>query len=98
MKKNKNQLIKELLQIFRSKGFEAKQAIEDAYALIINSAIKIAEENKSVNLTTGEVQYNKTVIIVGQDIDLLVLLNQLSPINSNIYFFKPGSGNVNDSL
>lgn len=40
---------------------------------------------------------NKTVILVGQDIDLLVVLNQLNATNY-IYLLKPGSGTVKDNF
>ncbi|KYN08839.1 hypothetical protein ALC57_19060, partial [Trachymyrmex cornetzi] len=60
-----------------------KQATEDADADIVNTSIEIAKNNQ-------------TVVIVGQDIDLLVLLHQLNPKNYDIYFQKSGPGNVKD--
>ncbi|CAH1113884.1 unnamed protein product [Psylliodes chrysocephalus] len=68
----------------QSQGFSCKQAEEDADADIIKTSIEIARDT------------NKTVIVVGQDIDFLVLLNQLTSNNHDIYFLKPGSGNVKD--
>ena len=38
-----------------------------------------------------------TTWIIGEDIDLLVILTQHAPINT-IYFLKPGKGNVNDCI
>lgn len=35
---------------------------------------------------------------MGRDIDLLVLLNQFTPSNLTIYFYKPCSTNKNDSI
>lgn len=81
--KNKDKIIKTLSEKLQQQGFFCKQAAEDADADIINTSIEIAK-------------HNKTVIVVGQDIDLLVLLNQLNSNNYNIYFQKPGSGNVKD--
>ena len=72
-----------LVKLTRITRFFCIQAAEEADADIINTSIEIA-------------QHNKTVIVVGQDIDLLVLLNQLNSNNYNIYFHKPGSGNVKD--
>lgn len=40
----------------------------------------------------------KKIIIIGQDIDLLVLLTQFSTTNLPIFFLKPGVGNVSDSM
>uniref|UniRef100_A0A1B6I9D2 Tesmin/TSO1-like CXC domain-containing protein n=1 Tax=Homalodisca liturata TaxID=320908 RepID=A0A1B6I9D2_9HEMI len=37
---------------------------------------------------------DKTIIVVGQDIDLLVLLNQLNEKNLDILFQKPLTGNT----
>lgn len=82
--KNKDKIIKTLSEKLQSQGFFCKQAEEDADAEIINTSIEIAKDS------------NKTVIVVGQDIDLLVLLNQLNSNNYDIYFHKPGSGNIKD--
>ena len=40
----------------------------------------------------------KTIVVVGQDIDPLILLNHLSPAEAKIYFLKPGTGSLNDSM
>lgn len=82
--KNKDKIIKTLMKRLQSRGFSCNQVEEDADADIIETAIKVAMST------------NKTVIVVGQDIDLLVLLNQLNSCNHDIYFLKPGSGNVKD--
>lgn len=60
---NKNKLIQLLSAELRSAEFFCAQAQEDADTLIIKTALEVAKDNK-------------TVIVVGQDIDLLVLLNQ----------------------
>ena len=38
-----------------------------------------------------------TTWIIGEDIDLLVILTQHAPVNT-VYFLKPGKGNVNDCI
>lgn len=78
---NKNKLIKILMEELGKFGFTCKQAVEDADTLIIMTAISIAAEDK-------------TIIVVGQDIDLLVLLNQLNEENLDILFQKPLTGNT----
>ena len=58
-------------------------AVEDADFLIVTTAEKC-------NLTWR-------TWIVGEDIDLLVVLNKHKPYNT-IYFLKPGKGNIQDSI
>lgn len=53
--------------------------------LIINTAISLSET----------FQY---VFVVGEDVDLLVLLTALSPPQSNIYLRKPGKGKTAEKL
>lgn len=65
------------------KIFFCKQADEDAVVLIVTTAISTASNNK-------------IVIIIGQDIDLLVILNQLNTTDLQIYLKKKGAGNVKD--
>ncbi|KYN03290.1 hypothetical protein ALC62_05871 [Cyphomyrmex costatus] len=76
---NKKRLISMLSTELNSAGFETVIAEEDADALIIQTAY---------NLTPTV----KTVIIIGEDIDLLVLLTQLTPVNQPIYLLKKGRG------
>ncbi|CAH1973920.1 unnamed protein product [Acanthoscelides obtectus] len=56
------------------------QAEDDAGLLIINTAIELTNENRS--------------IIVGNDVDLSVLLKTLVPENKHIHFMKPGKSNI----
>lgn len=73
----------------RFEGFVVKQEEEDADALIIKSAIEISEMRMIENTATDISEFKKLLfIIVGQDIDLSVLLNQLSDRNSSIYFLN----------
>lgn len=95
---NKIELIKQLSKAFRFHGYQVEQAAEDADVLIVNTAIEIAEKNKNINTVTGETEFKKTVMIIGQDVDLLVLLHQLNTQLAPIYFVKVGSGNVNDRI
>ena len=62
-------------------GFRTKTAFEDADLMIVNSAIEHAR-----------MESDTTVVLVGQDIDLLVILCQNGYDHSNIYFFKEGKG------
>jgi len=57
------------------------QALDDADTLIVNTAIDLS-------LT------NETVVIVGEDIDLLIILTGLAPTTNNIFFMKPGKGTI----
>lgn len=80
--KNKSRLIMMISQKLNEAGFRTKIAVEDADALIVNTAIHEARNDRE-----------KSIIIVGQDIDLLVIFYQLaySSTNlSNIYFRKDG--------
>lgn len=95
---NKIQLINQLSAALKFEGYVVKQADEDADSLIINTAIEISDKSKSQNIATEVVEYNKTVVVVGQDIDLLVLLNQLNSEEAPIFFLKVGSGNVGDCI
>ena len=52
-----------------------EQAEEDADHLIVTTAIDLSQA--------------KPVAIVGEDVDLNVLITQLSATNSNVYFLKP---------
>lgn len=62
-----------------------EQAFEDADTLIVNTAIKEASSHDSVE-------------IVGEDIDLLVLLAGLAQDKNNIFFRKPAKGNTPKKL
>lgn len=66
-------------------GYETKVATEDADTLIVTSAIEKSETNDNV-------------VIIGQDIDLLVILNQLGHQKNNLYFKKIGDAKNRDLL
>ena len=42
--------------------------------------------------------FEDNVVIVGEDIDLLVILSQLAPTVENIYFLKPGKGKTCEKM
>lgn len=95
---NKIELIKHLEKAFKFEGYSVKVAEEDADSLIVNSSIEIAESYMFKNSATGVTEYNKQIVIVGQDVDLLVLLHQFNLNNAPIYFLKVGAGKVNDAI
>lgn len=66
------------MEKFKNEEFIVKQAPDDADTLIVTMAIEIASSNQ--------------VVIVGEGIELFVLLTALAPPESNIYFVKPGKG------
>lgn len=73
-----------LSEKFRVNNFIVKQAIDDADVLIIETAIK-----KAVNNIT---------IVVGEDVDLLVILTARTPVSQEIFFLKPGKKNIERKL
>jgi len=58
-------------------GFRTKIADEDADVLIVTTAIEQAKYD-----------LNNNVIIIGNDTDLLVILNQLASDMNNVFFLK----------
>ena len=68
-----------------SKGFTVKQAHKDTDTLIVNTAI---EETSNSN----------SVTIVGEDVDLLVILTELAESKQNIFFLKQGRGKTETKL
>lgn len=84
--RNKSRLISLLKERFESRGISVKQHDEDADVLIVQTALERATNFESV-------------IIVGNDIDLLVILTGIAePSHRNVFFLKPGQGKVAKSL
>ena len=81
--KNKKRLIELLCGKFEKEKCSTVVAEEDADFLIVS--------------TTGKCNVSGTTWIIGEDIDLLVILTQHTPINT-VYFLKLGKGNVNDGI
>lgn len=80
---NKSLLIEVLKTHFEECDIEVQQAQEDADLLIVNTAISKAKEHENV-------------VIVGEDIDLLVLMTGFGLSCSNLFFLKPGRGSAGD--
>lgn len=78
---NKTRLIHMLSSKFEKSNITVNQALDDADTLIVNTAIDLS-------LT------NETVILVGDDIDLLIILTGLAPTTNNIFFMKLGKGTI----
>lgn len=83
--KNKDRLISMLCEKLQTAGFIIKQAVEDADTLIINTAIDALKDYDSV-------------VIVGEDVDLLVILTALASSKSSIYFMKPSKGKTDQKI
>ena len=79
--RNKTRLIHLLSQKMAAKGIGTTVATIDADTTIVRCGIEKA--------TTYP-----TVAVIGEDVDLVVLLVALSPPDRNIYFLKPGRGKV----
>lgn len=62
-----------------------EEAVEDADKLIVDTALGLSKEHSSV-------------MIVGEDVDLLVLLTALGPNHTNIFLRKPGRGNIREKV
>ncbi|KAG8184406.1 hypothetical protein JTE90_004578 [Oedothorax gibbosus] len=81
--RNKPRFILLLQKQFEKAQIITKQATEDVDVLIVQTAISLSSEHDSV-------------VVIGEDIDLLVLVTALAP--ENVYFWKSGRGNKADAL
>lgn len=79
--KNKSRLISFLSDHLVKAGIDLKQASEDADRLIAVTAVEQLTDHQRVT-------------VVGQDVDLLVLLIGLAPVDREIHFIKQGVGAV----
>jgi len=82
--KNKARFIQGLTGHLELAGIQVKHAVADADTLIVRTAIELATNN--------------TVAVVGTDVDLLILLIQLSKQDSKLYLYKPGAGKCPDKV
>lgn len=73
---NKQKFVELLAKYLRDNGMTVFQADEDADILIVNTAIDLSKK------------INTPVSVVGNDVDLLVLLVGLTPTSENVYFYK----------
>ena len=76
--KNKKRFICMSRQYLQDSAILFKEAPEDADALIVHTAIHYSSNYESV-------------VIVGEDVDLLVILSQFAQSKTNIYFCKPST-------
>lgn len=87
--KNKSRLISMLTEKFEAnsfivKHFIVKHAQDDADVLIIETAI--------------EESYKNTTVVIGEDMDLLIILIARTPIDKEIFLLKPGKGKVEQKI
>lgn len=78
---NKTRLISMLAKYFEVHYIRVKQSEDDDDVLIIETALEECRRNRTV--------------VVGEDVDLLVLL---IAVNKDIYFMKPGIGKVSQRI
>ncbi|KAJ8885164.1 hypothetical protein PR048_011360 [Dryococelus australis] len=81
--KNKTKLIELLVEMLTAKGIEASTAIGDADGSIIRCSL-------------NKVTFYSSLVVIGEDVDLLVLLTALTLPDRNVYFMKLGRGNIED--
>ncbi|GBM19966.1 hypothetical protein AVEN_164905-1 [Araneus ventricosus] len=83
--RNKMRFIDLLKQFLQKANVTVKQAVEDADVLIVETAVSV------------KFQYNN-IFVVGEGIDILLLLTGLDPMKENLYFRKCGKGRPPDML
>lgn len=79
---NKIRFIAILSEKLLNSGIGVRQADDDADTLIVNTAIQKAQDHQQV-------------IVVGEDIDIVILLLTLSTPGAQIFFQKPGRRKTN---
>ena len=83
--KNKSRFISMLAQKLEAANISVKQAQDDADVLIIKTAL----EHYHTNIKT---------IVVGEDVDLLILLIARTSPDQEIYYLKPGKGKAETKI
>lgn len=81
---NKTRFISLLKTVLIKSDIEVEQAVEDADGLIISTAKRISQEYSAA-------------VVIGEDVDLLVLLTATAGACNNIYLRKPGRGKSTDA-
>ncbi|GBM96679.1 hypothetical protein AVEN_69287-1 [Araneus ventricosus] len=81
---NKKRFIELLKKALQKANICVQQAVEDADLTIVNTAISVVPQYDYVR-------------VVGEDIDLLVLLTALASTHSNVFYQKFGRGKTPDS-
>jgi hypothetical protein len=84
MERIKPGFIEGLTQHLEHAGIEVKHGVADADALIVRTAINLSSNNN--------------VVVVGTDLDLLILLIQLSKEDNQVYLYKQGVGKCPDKV
>ncbi|GBM49658.1 hypothetical protein AVEN_111546-1 [Araneus ventricosus] len=84
--KNKSRLIVLLTDKFKAAGISVKQAENDAHVLIVVTALSISK-----------IQDN-SIVIVGEDIYLLVILTARTPPNLENFNLKPEKGKMEQRI
>ena len=82
--KNKARFIEGLTRHLEHAEIEVKHAVADADVLIVRTAIDLLTNNN--------------VVVVGTDVDLLILLIQLSKEDNQLYLYKHGAGKCPDKV
>ncbi|GBM48565.1 hypothetical protein AVEN_184583-1 [Araneus ventricosus] len=82
--KNKDRLISILMNKFSSLNMACKKAGKDADCLIVNLALSLAPTHSSV-------------VVIGEDIDLFVILIGILTFD-DIHLLKPGKGKIAEKI
>ncbi|GBN07777.1 hypothetical protein AVEN_152515-1 [Araneus ventricosus] len=77
---NKSRFISILSEKLKASDIFVKQANNDADVLIIETTLEMFNTN--------------TTIVVGEDVDLLIILTARTPIDRITYFLKPGKSQI----
>jgi len=83
-RKNKARFIQGLTGHPQLAGTQVKHAVADADTLLVQTAIELSTNN--------------IIVVVGTDVDLLILLIQLTKQDSQIYLYKPGAEKCPDKV
>ncbi|KAF2905996.1 hypothetical protein ILUMI_00180 [Ignelater luminosus] len=67
-----------------AQNFDVMQAVEDADSPIISNAFQLGQQSRTA------------AIVVGEEVDVLILLTAAAPVSSKIYLLKPGKGKPAD--
>lgn len=83
---NKIRFIEYLKQALEKNKISVKQAVDDADVLIVHTALEKYSSN------------GPAVIVVAEDIDILVLITALTPVDQKIYFMKVEKGHKGEQI
>ncbi|KAI4491336.1 hypothetical protein M0802_010269 [Mischocyttarus mexicanus] len=83
---NKKEFVNLLSTFLKQSRIPVEQADEDANELIVKTAIRLSNE------------LSKLTVVVGNDVDLFVLLIDQTPLDEMIYFYKMGLNEKKNQL